>query len=135
MLSQHGCDSHRLDPLADLMLTVDGQQAAHSALHDLAHEICGGRWVATGGGGYAWADVVPRTWTHLLAIAAGAPIEPSTATPASWRAQARARTGQPAPESMTDGSLATYARLSRGLPTRANPVDRAIIATMRAVFP
>ncbi|MDQ1485921.1 MAG: acetoin utilization protein AcuC [Actinomycetota bacterium] len=134
LVSQHGCDSHRLDPLAQLSLTVDGQRAAHAALHELAHELTDGRWVATGGGGYAWADVVPRTWTHLLAIAAGAPIQPATPTPASWRAQVRAHAGQPAPESMTDGSLATYARFPEGYQP-ANPVDRAIVATMRAVFP
>ena len=41
------------------MLTVDGQRAAYLALHDLAHEVAGGRWVATGGGGYALVEVVP----------------------------------------------------------------------------
>ena len=45
------------------MLSVDGQRAAYLALHDLAHEVAGGRWVATGGGGYALVDVVPRAWT------------------------------------------------------------------------
>ena len=67
LVTQHGCDSHIDDPLAHLMLTVDGQRAAYLALHDLAHEVAGGRWVATGGGGYALVDVVPRAWTHLLA--------------------------------------------------------------------
>ena len=28
-----------------------------------AHEVAGGRWVATGGGGYALVDVVPRAWS------------------------------------------------------------------------
>ena len=77
LVSQHGCDTHRIDPLAQLALTIDGQRAAHLALHDLAHEVAGGRWIAVGGGGYALAQVVPRTWTHLLAIAAGAPIDPA----------------------------------------------------------
>ncbi|MDQ2877031.1 MAG: acetoin utilization protein AcuC, partial [Actinomycetota bacterium] len=35
LVSQHGCDTHRLDPLADLALTIDGQRAAHAALHQL----------------------------------------------------------------------------------------------------
>ena len=40
LVSQHGCDSHRLDPLAHLELTVDGQRRAQVMLHDLAHELC-----------------------------------------------------------------------------------------------
>ena len=69
------------DPLAHLMLSVDGQRAAYLALHELAHEICDGKWVVTGGGGYALVEVVPRAWTHLLAIVAGKPLEPATETP------------------------------------------------------
>ena len=65
------------------MLTVDGQRATYLALHDLAHEVAGGRWVATGGGGYAVVDVVPRAWTHLLAIVGGLPLDPATPTPAA----------------------------------------------------
>ncbi|MEP7026115.1 MAG: acetoin utilization protein AcuC, partial [Actinomycetota bacterium] len=45
LVSQHGCDTHRLDPLADLELSVDGQRAAHAAVHQLAHEMAGGRWL------------------------------------------------------------------------------------------
>ncbi len=59
LVTQHGCDSHAEDPLAHLMLSVDGQRAAYLALHELAHEVAGGRWVATGGGGYALVEVVP----------------------------------------------------------------------------
>jgi acetoin utilization protein AcuC len=36
-------------------------------VHELAHELCGGRWVATGGGGYDIWRVVPRAWTALWA--------------------------------------------------------------------
>jgi acetoin utilization protein AcuC len=36
-------------------------------MHDLAHELCEGRWVATGGGGYDIWRVVPRAWTALWA--------------------------------------------------------------------
>ncbi|MEJ7744054.1 MAG: acetoin utilization protein AcuC [Nocardioidaceae bacterium] len=85
LVSQHGCDSHLDDPLAHLMLSVDGQRAAHLALHDLAHEVCGGKWVVTGGGGYAIYHVVPRTWTHLLAVVGGGPLDPQTAVPEEWR--------------------------------------------------
>ena len=59
LVTQHGCDSHMEDPLAHLMLSVDGQRAAYLALHELAHELCDGKWVVTGGGGYALVEVVP----------------------------------------------------------------------------
>ena len=94
LVTQHGCDSHRLDPLAHLSLSVDGQRQAQVMMHELAHELCDGRWVATGGGGYALVQVVPRTWTHLLAVAAGAPVDPEMATPAAWRELARSLTGE-----------------------------------------
>jgi acetoin utilization protein AcuC len=134
LVSQHGCDSHRLDPLAQLALSVDGQRAAAVAIHNLAHQVCDGRWVATGGGGYALAQVVPRTWTHLLAEAAGHPIEPTSPTPKAWQDLVVARTGATPPITMTDDEPATYADFAGGRDP-ANPVDRAIVGTMRAVFP
>src|SRR5436305_11119912 len=108
LVSQHGCDSHRLDPLAHLALSVDGQRRAQLMMHELAHELCDGRWIATGGGGYALVQVVPRTWTHLLAIAAGTPLDPEMPAPAAWRELALAMTGETAPVTMTDGASAEF---------------------------
>src|SRR5512135_2067302 len=45
LVTQHGADTHALDPLANLLLSVDGQRVALAALHRLAHELTGGRWV------------------------------------------------------------------------------------------
>jgi acetoin utilization protein AcuC len=134
LVSQHGCDSHRLDPLAGLFLSVDGQRAAHAAIHALAHEVCDGRWVACGGGGYALAQVVPLSWTHLLAEAAGRPLDAATPIPGTWQAEASARTHTDAPSVMTDGESAAYSDFAAGRDP-ASPVDRAILATMKAVFP
>jgi acetoin utilization protein AcuC len=133
IVSQHGCDSHRLDPLAHLELTVDAQRLAQLRLHELAHELCDGRWVATGGGGYALVEVVPRIWTHLVAIVVGQPIDPEIATPAQWRQLARALTGETAPGSMTDGASARYVPFAAGVDP-GDPVDRAIMRTRTAVF-
>ncbi len=134
LVSQHGCDSHRLDPLAHLVLSVDGQRRALAEVHRLAHETAGGRWVLTGGGGYALVQVVPRTWTHLLAEAAGRPIDPAAPTPASWRDYVHRRTAQPAPDRMTDGVSAEYVSFESGV-NAADPVDRSILATRKAIFP
>jgi acetoin utilization protein AcuC len=134
LVSQHGCDSHRLDPLAHLSLSVDGQRQAQLMMHELAHELCDGRWIATGGGGYALVQVVPRTWTHLLAVAAGAPLDPEMATSAQWRELARSLTGETAPLTMTDGVPPRYVSFASGMDPD-DAVDRAIMRTRSAVFP
>ena len=134
LVSQHGCDTHWLDPLADLQLTIDAQRAAHAAIHELAHQVADGRWLLTGGGGYELLQVVPRTWTHLLAEAAGRPIDPAARIPAAWREFASRRTGRQAPELMTEGAPSAYASFESGYDP-AEPVDQAIMATRMAVFP
>jgi acetoin utilization protein AcuC len=134
LVSQHGADTHWLDPLAHLEVSIDAQRAAHAALHALAHEQAGGRWLLTGGGGYDLVRVVPRTWTHLLAEAAGQPIDPGTQIPAPWRDYAAQRTGLAAPEHMTDGTPAQFEPFESGY-SPSDPVDRAIMATRNAVFP
>ena len=134
LVTQHGCDSHMADPLAHLMLSVDGQRASYLALHDLAHEVCDGRWVATGGGGYAIVDVVPRAWTHLLAIVAGDPLNPRRELPVSWRARAEALTGRRGQPTLSDGCSVDYRGWGSGYDP-ADRVDRAVMATRRAVFP
>ena len=103
LVSQHGCDTHWLDPLANFG-SIDAQRVAHAMIHQLAHEVASGRWLLTGGGGYELLEVVPRTWTHLLAEAAGCPVDRPRAHPASWREYAFRRTGREAPEVMTEGS-------------------------------
>jgi acetoin utilization protein AcuC len=134
LVSQHGADTHRLDPLAGLELSIDAQRAAHAALHALAHDHAGGRWLLTGGGGYDLVHVVPRTWTHLLAEAAGQPINPATPTPARWRDYVAQRTGLTAPEDMTEGAPAAYEPFESGYDP-GDPADQAIMATRNAVFP
>ncbi|WP_433244748.1 acetoin utilization protein AcuC [Actinomadura nitritigenes] len=135
LVTQQGADSHALDPLAHLILTVDGQRTAYAALHRLAHETAGGRWILTGGGGYELVQVVPRAWTHLLAEASGDPIAPATETPDAWREFVQRRTGEIAPRRMTDGTdVVEVHRWGNGYDP-ANPVDQAILATRREVFP
>jgi acetoin utilization protein AcuC len=133
LVSQHGCDSHRLDPLAHLELSIDAQRRAAVMIHDLAHETAGGRWLLTGGGGYQLVQVVPRSWTHLLAVAAGRPVDPGLAIPASWRSLAADRAGEEAPAVMTDGESADYVPAAAGIDP-GDPIDASIINTCRATF-
>jgi acetoin utilization protein AcuC len=134
LVSQHGCDTHWSDPLTNLELTVDGQRAAHAALHALAHEVAGGRWLLTGGGGYQHVQVVPRSWTHLLAEAVGRPLDPDSSTPDLWREYADWVVSETPPELMTEGGRAEYTDFDAGYDP-AEPVDQAIVATRKAVFP
>lgn len=67
LVTQDGCDTHELDPLAHLAATTRIWPRIGKAFHELAHELCDGRWLALGGGGYAIYEVVPRAWTLLFA--------------------------------------------------------------------
>lgn len=134
LVTQHGCDSHMDDPLANLMLSVDAQRSSYLTLHELAHEVCDGRWVATGGGGYAIVDVVPRIWTHLLAIVSGAPLAPDTDTAPGWRATVEQLVGRSARMRMTDGRTPAWRDWAAGYDPESW-LDRNIHATRMAVFP
>jgi acetoin utilization protein AcuC len=134
IVSQHGCDTHVLDPLAHLLVTVDAQRAAAALVHSLAHEHAGGRWLALGGGGYEVIDVVPRSWAHLVALAAHADIDPDSDVPQGWREYVLRRFGRLPPMRMTDGGDGSFERWEDGYDP-ADPVDRAVMATRRAAFP
>ncbi|MFE5191831.1 acetoin utilization protein AcuC [Streptomyces sp. NPDC056628] len=135
LVTQHGADTHFEDPLAHLAVSLDAQRAVQVACHDLAHEHAGGKWLALGGGGYAVVEVVPRSWTHLVAIAAGRPIEPTTLVPESWRQEVYARTRQLGPARMTDGRWpVAWADWESGYDP-ADRLDQAVLATRKAVFP
>jgi acetoin utilization protein AcuC len=135
LVSQHGADTHFEDPLAHLAVSLDAQRTVAEACHALAHEHAQGRWLALGGGGYAVADVVPRSWTHLVAIAAGVPIVPETPVPEEWRQEVYARTRATAPLRMTDGREPAFSRFDEDGYDPASRLDQAILATRRAVYP
>jgi acetoin utilization protein AcuC len=133
LVTQCGCDTHHEDPLADLALTIDGQRVAYAALHELAHRVAGGRWLAMGGGGYGVLRCVPRTWTHLLAEMAGHPIDPRTEIPASWSNDLRRRGVRAVlPEVMGEGR---QPEPQLWVPGGESWLDRSIWATRNASFP
>jgi acetoin utilization protein AcuC len=111
LVSQHGADSHAFDPLAHLTLTTRAMQHAARLLDGLAHQYCGGRWLATGGGGYDIHRVVPRSWA--IVWSAQAHIEPDDMLPQTWRSRWAAdadRAGQsPIPERLLDPESLVHA--------------------------
>lgn len=134
LVTQHGCDTHTLDPLSHLAVSLDAQRSVAAMLHDLSHEVCDGRWLATGGGGYEIVDVVPRSWTHLVGIAAHAPVEPTLELPGSWREHVRTTFGRPGPARMTDGADTWWKSWEVGYDPES-ALDRAVMATRKEVFP
>lgn len=102
VLLQAGADPHRLDPLADLSLTLAGMRAAYDRVVALADELTGGRIVATGGGGYDPYRTVPRAWAQLWSALTGRELPDDL--PAAWLAEWRGRLpGVQLPERATDG--------------------------------
>ena len=83
VVSQHGADSHAYDPLAHLQITTTAMGQAARLVDSLAHRWAGGRWLATGGGGYDVYRVVPRAW--VLAWLAATHAEVPDALPEAWR--------------------------------------------------
>jgi acetoin utilization protein AcuC len=134
IVSQHGCDSHRMDPLAHLNISVDGQREAATAIGNLAARHCGNRWIATGGGGYNVTDVVPRSWSHLIGIAAGRPVPLRTPVPEDWRAYVEDKFGRAAPGLMGDDVELWWRSWEVGFDPN-DAVDRTVMATRKAVFP
>lgn len=112
LVTQLGADAHHEDPLANLRLTTAVYRAAARTVHELAHELCDGRWVATGGGGYGWARAVPRIWTLWFAEMADAIGDLPDALPPGWVTDAHDRlaaTGDPAgafPTTFSEDALA-----------------------------
>jgi acetoin utilization protein AcuC len=104
LVSQHGCDSHALDPLAHLHLSTAAISSAARRLDALAHEHASGRWLATGGGGYDVYRVVPRAWG--LVWLAQAHRDVPAGTPPAWRsrweADAATHRQGPPPDSWLD---------------------------------
>ena len=100
LVTQLGCDTHHTDPLAHLQLSTSAYRETAAILHELAHDAAGGRWVATGGGGYQWARVVPRAWTIYFAELAEREI--SDAIPASWVEKAAREAGGGVPDRLSE---------------------------------
>ena len=134
IISQHGCDGHRDDPLSNLRLSVDTQRQAALSISSLADQFCEGRWVATGGGGYNVASVVPRSWALLLAVAANTRMPLTTPVPQAWRDYVRERHGVDTPEAMGDGVDMWWRSWEVGYDPN-DDIDRTVMATRKEVFP
>lgn len=129
---QAGCDAHALDPLTHLQCTTRLFEALVQRVVAIAEAHCDGRIVATGGGGYAIREVVPRAWTLTWAALCG--VEAPDAIPREWLDRVGVEGPGSLPETLRDppGSVRPSARgreaelandrTVRGLKRRLMPV-------------
>jgi acetoin utilization protein AcuC len=100
IVMENGCDGHFLDPLTHLHATTRTMERATALVHDLAHELCGGRLIALGGGGYEIWRVVPRAWTLVWAALSGLAVPDEV--PQSWLDRWQPATDAHLPHRMRD---------------------------------
>ncbi len=110
MLVQCGADGHFDDKLAHLRLSTNVYREVVGEMHGLAHELCKGRLLLFGGGGYTLANV-PRVWATAFATVAG--LELDNNIPKPWREEFKALTGEVPPNTFND------------IPTSDTPATRA----------
>jgi acetoin utilization deacetylase AcuC-like enzyme len=125
IVSQFGCDAHTWDGQAHLRLTTRAYARAARLVHELAHTHCGGRWVATGGGGYDAIRVVPRAWTLVWAEMIGRTLP--EALPPSWLERWRPDAAGEMPHTFVDP-----AEIVTEIPRRA-AIERENAATVARV--
>jgi acetoin utilization protein AcuC len=132
VVSQHGADAHAFDPLGHLMVTTTAMGRAARLVDSLAHQHAGGRWLATGGGGYDVYRAVPRMWAQVWLAQAHAdvPGELSRAWRDRWAAEAEQYGQSPIPATHDDPPNAGFDERppQQRADERAAPIAREALA-------
>lgn len=97
---QNGCDGHVLDPLTHLRASTRLYEETVRLTVEVAERVCGGRIVATGGGGYSIWRVVPRAWALVWAGLSGQ--HAPDVIPFSWLERWQGESPELLPERLRD---------------------------------
>jgi acetoin utilization protein AcuC len=131
LVVQTGCDAHALDPLTHLRCSTSLFEQLARRVGDIADRHCGGRVVATGGGGYAIHEVVPRAWTLTWAALCG--DEAPDTIPEDWLEQVRAEAPTALPATLRDPPGTIPPSPDRARVEKAN--DLTVRTLHRRIFP
>jgi acetoin utilization protein AcuC len=85
IILQCGMDAHVGDRLGSLQYTPLAYERAAGLVHSLAHEVCGGRLLVTGGGGYAPENVSRGLARVALQLAGKSVTQGAPPLPSAWR--------------------------------------------------
>lgn len=132
IVTQNGCDAHAYDPLTHLSCTMRIYQEIPRLAHQLAHELCDGRWIAVGGGGYDIWRVVPRAWTLLWSEMTDQPLG-DLPLPETWLRYWQEKSPLILPTHLLDTHASFSAIPRRKEITEANraTLERALLYTAR----
>ncbi len=86
LLTQFGTDMHYDDPLSHINLTTSSYDFAAKTMNEVSHDVCDGKWICLGGGGYS-SRSVSRIWTILFSRMIEA--SPPTYLSEGWRNMCR----------------------------------------------
>ncbi|MFJ5715908.1 acetoin utilization protein AcuC [Neobacillus sp. NPDC093127] len=129
ILTQNGADSHYYDPLTHLSATMKIYREIPKLAHEIAHQYCGGKWIAVGGGGYDIWRVVPRAWAHIwLEMTENSNCYGSL--PADWVDYWQKESPVPLPKEWDDPD-----NLYPPIPRKAEITEKNLITLEKALYP
>ncbi len=130
IVNQFGVDTHFDDPLAHLSLTTETYRELASRLHSIAHEVCDGKYVVLGGGGYK-PENVARAWAIVFSTINGTTL--SDKIPKKWIDLCREVIKRDPPTTFSDKYERTINNVERETITRA--IDQTIMQIKNNLFP
>ncbi len=132
VVSQHGCDGHYWDPLADMCATTRFYDQVPLWLSDWVDRYAQGRWIATGGGGYQALRVVPRVWSILWRRMLGMRIPPTLLVPEAWLKTWQPQSGALLPQALFDNPEEFHPIKDRH---RIHQANQDVLLKLNALFP